>query len=119
MAPLALFLFTFQRKMAKLDGVGLGYSYHLPSGGWALKIRSVLSQFSDLFSEFDKYIAPAYHHDRCERLARGHAHSTFSYFLYLKIGLYEVVLDAQTGICHGVHCIFRLFRSRTLYRSGR
>ncbi|XP_044262247.1 transmembrane protein 181 [Tribolium madens] len=53
--------------MAKLDGVGLGYSYHLPSGGWLLKIRNVLSQFSDLFSEFDKYIAPAYHHDRCER----------------------------------------------------
>ncbi|XP_076297596.1 transmembrane protein 181-like isoform X2 [Lasioglossum baleicum] len=23
--------------------------------------------FSDLFSEFNKYIAPAYHHDRCER----------------------------------------------------
>lgn len=56
--------------MAKLDGVGLGYSYHLPSGGWLLKIRNVLSQFSDLFSEFDKYIAPAYHHDRCERLVK-------------------------------------------------
>lgn len=53
--------------MAKIDGTGLGYSYHLPSGGWSLKIRNVLSQFSDLFSEFNRYIAPAYHHDRCER----------------------------------------------------
>ncbi|KAG1671101.1 Transmembrane protein 181 [Nymphon striatum] len=31
------------------------------------KLRSTLSQFSDVFSEFGKYIAPAYHHDRCER----------------------------------------------------
>lgn len=53
--------------MAKIDGAGLGYSYHLPSAGWGLKIRSTLSQFSDLFSEFNRYIAPAYHHDRCER----------------------------------------------------
>ncbi|XP_076173584.1 transmembrane protein 181 [Ptiloglossa arizonensis] len=50
-----------------MDGPGLGYSYHLPSAGWNLKVRNVLSQFSDLFSEFNKYIAPAYHHDRCER----------------------------------------------------
>ncbi|XP_029042905.1 transmembrane protein 181 [Osmia bicornis bicornis] len=51
----------------KMDGPGLGYSYHLPSAGWNLRVRNVLSQFSDLFSEFNKYIAPAYHHDRCER----------------------------------------------------
>lgn len=57
----------FTKKMAKLDGVGLGYSYHLPTAGWSLRIRNALSQFSDLFSEFNKYIAPAYHHDRCER----------------------------------------------------
>lgn len=64
--------------MAKLDGVGLGYSYHLPSGGWALRVRNALSQFSDLFSEFDKYIAPAYHHDRCERY--NFIHYTLSLF---------------------------------------
>lgn len=51
----------------KMDGPGLGYSYQLPSAGWNLRVRNVLSQFSDLFSEFNKYIAPAYHHDRCER----------------------------------------------------
>ena len=51
----------------KIDGMGLGYSYHLPSGGLCLKFRNVLAQFSDIFSEFNKYIAPAYHHDRCER----------------------------------------------------
>ncbi|XP_076258872.1 transmembrane protein 181 [Rhynchophorus ferrugineus] len=45
----------------------LGYAYHLPAGGLTVKIRNALSQFSDIFSEFDKYIAPAYHHDRCER----------------------------------------------------
>lgn len=50
-----------------MDGPGLGYSYQLPSTGWNLRVRNVLSQFSDLFSEFNKYIAPAYHHDRCER----------------------------------------------------
>lgn len=49
------------------DEPTLGYSYHLPSGGFVLKIRNALAQFSDLFSEFNKYIAPAYHHDRCER----------------------------------------------------
>ncbi|XP_012283820.1 transmembrane protein 181 [Orussus abietinus] len=53
--------------MGKLDGASLGYSYHLPSAGWNLRVRNALSQFSDLFSEFNKYIAPAYHHDRCER----------------------------------------------------
>ncbi|KAM3958536.1 transmembrane protein 181 [Aphomia sociella] len=50
-----------------MDSANVGYSYHLPSGGWNYKIRNTLSQFSDLFSEFNKYIAPAYHHDRCER----------------------------------------------------
>lgn len=49
------------------DTSGLGYSYHLPTGGLLLRIRNTLSQFSDIFSEFNKYIAPAYHHDRCER----------------------------------------------------
>ncbi|GLV41173.1 uncharacterized protein CBL_04697 [Carabus blaptoides fortunei] len=53
--------------MVKLDGVGLGYSYHLPTAGWSLRIRNALTQFSDLFSEFNRYIAPAYYHDRCER----------------------------------------------------
>lgn len=45
------------------------YSYHLPTGGLILRVRNFLSQFSDLFSEFNKYIAPAFHHDRCERSA--------------------------------------------------
>ncbi|KXJ79321.1 hypothetical protein RP20_CCG001258 [Aedes albopictus] len=48
------------------DTSGLGYSYVTP-GGMFLRLRNSLSQFSDLFSEFNKYIAPAYHHDRCER----------------------------------------------------
>lgn len=52
---------------APTDTSGLGYAYSLPSGGLFTRIRSSLSSFSDLFSEFNKYIAPAYHHDRCER----------------------------------------------------
>uniref|UniRef100_A0A6P7FJ98 Transmembrane protein 181-like n=1 Tax=Diabrotica virgifera virgifera TaxID=50390 RepID=A0A6P7FJ98_DIAVI len=52
---------------SRADNTTFGYTYHLPAGGWAAKIRNALSQFSDIFSEFDKYIAPAYHHDRCER----------------------------------------------------
>lgn len=51
----------------KPDGLGLGYSYEFPSAGVGLRIKNALSQFSDLFSEFNRYIAPAYHHDRCER----------------------------------------------------
>lgn len=55
--------------MAKMpqDPSGLGYAYHLPSGGILLRIRNTLSQFSDLFSEFNKFITPAPYHDRCER----------------------------------------------------
>lgn len=52
---------------AAADTSGLGYAYHLPTGGWLLRIRNTLSQFSDVFSEFNRFIAPAYHHDRCER----------------------------------------------------
>lgn len=45
-----------------------GYSYRSgSSAGWPARVRSVLVQFSDYFSEFNRYIAPAYHHDRCER----------------------------------------------------
>lgn len=50
-----------------MDNQNIGYAYHLPTGGFLLKCRNALSQFSDIFSEFNKYIAPAYHHDRCER----------------------------------------------------
>lgn len=52
--------------MAKIP-TNAEYSYFVPTGGLILRIRNFLSQFSDLFSEFNKYIAPAYHHDRCER----------------------------------------------------
>ncbi|KAL5282824.1 TMEM181 family protein [Megaselia abdita] len=58
-----------REKMAKgpSDPSGLGHFYQLPPGGLCLRLKNFLSQFSDLFSEFNKYIAPAYHHDRCER----------------------------------------------------
>ncbi|KAI5749898.1 hypothetical protein M8J76_011258 [Diaphorina citri] len=50
-----------------MEGVTFGYAYQLPSGGCVMRIRNMLSQFSDVFSEFNRYLAPAYHHDRCER----------------------------------------------------
>ncbi|XP_053397085.1 transmembrane protein 181-like [Mercenaria mercenaria] len=34
---------------------------------WGNNARAFLSQFSDVFSAFGKYIAPSYKHDRCER----------------------------------------------------
>ncbi|XP_070568299.1 transmembrane protein 181-like isoform X4 [Ptychodera flava] len=44
----------------------LGYtSYHSPS--WIAKLRSALLQFTGLFSAFESYIAPQYHHDRVYR----------------------------------------------------
>lgn len=48
-------------------GGGLGYAYHLPAGGLLMRVRRSLAQFTDLFSEFSRFLAPAYHHDRCER----------------------------------------------------
>lgn len=79
----------------KMGSPNLGYSYHLPSAGWNLKVRNALSQCSDIFSEFNKYIAPAYHHDRCERYLfftcvtlfittkSCNERNTISYFLYV------------------------------------
>ncbi|XP_034244090.1 transmembrane protein 181 [Thrips palmi] len=49
------------------QAANIGYAYRTPSSGWAARVRHVLVQFSDYFSEFNRYIAPAYHHDRCER----------------------------------------------------
>lgn len=46
----------------------LGYaktSVHTPR--WTLRIRNYLAEFSDFFSEFTRYIAPTYRHDRCDR----------------------------------------------------
>ncbi|XP_022290113.2 transmembrane protein 181-like isoform X1 [Crassostrea virginica] len=34
---------------------------------WSNNVRAFLSQFSDVFSAFARYISPTYHHDRCER----------------------------------------------------
>lgn len=52
------------------QAANIGYAYRTPSSGWGARVRHVLVQFSDYFSEFNRYIAPAYHHDRCERYVR-------------------------------------------------
>lgn len=44
--------------------------YYFNSAFLKMKLRSACNQFSDLFSEFSKFIAPTYYHDRCERLFR-------------------------------------------------
>lgn len=46
---------------------GSDTSYNLPTGNCLAMVRNVVSQFNDLFSDFNRYISPAYHHDRCER----------------------------------------------------
>ena len=43
----------------------LGYTFQEPS--WTIKVRNCLAQCSDVFSEYGPFIAPTYHHDRCER----------------------------------------------------
>lgn len=44
-----------------------GFNPMFPARTWKLKMRSMFSQFGDMFSEFGKNIAPTYYHDRCER----------------------------------------------------
>lgn len=74
------------------DEPTLGYSYHLPSGGFGLKIRNALAQFSDLFSEFNKYIAPAYHHDRCERSVQMRMYSLHKReFVLVFMGMFAMI----------------------------
>ncbi|XP_066968307.1 transmembrane protein 181 [Macrobrachium rosenbergii] len=48
-------------------GDNFGYTYHTPRASFVFKMRQILSHVCDIFSEFSKFIAPAYHHDRCER----------------------------------------------------
>ena len=47
------------------DMEAIGTTVHTP--GWTIRVRSMLAEFSDCFSEFGTYIAPSYRHDRCER----------------------------------------------------
>ena len=44
---------------------GIDYGVETPLS--ALSCKSCLGQFCDIFSEFGTYLAPTYHHDRCER----------------------------------------------------
>lgn len=47
--------------------VNFGYNYQLPTSSALLSLKNYMCQFTDLFSEFNTNIAPAHHHDRCER----------------------------------------------------
>lgn len=48
-------------------GSALGYSYYFPKGGFTRLKSMCPMKCCDLFGVFDRYLAPAYHHDRCER----------------------------------------------------
>ncbi|KAA0194573.1 hypothetical protein HAZT_HAZT000905 [Hyalella azteca] len=41
--------------------------YNTPRASLIFRIRQAVSHITDLYSEFSRFIAPAYHHDRCER----------------------------------------------------
>ncbi|ELU00224.1 hypothetical protein CAPTEDRAFT_100629 [Capitella teleta] len=45
----------------------LGYSTAVHSPSWTVRLRSFLTEFSDIFSDVGRHIAPTYRHDRCER----------------------------------------------------
>lgn len=78
---------------APSDPSGLGHFYQLPPGGFCLRLKHFLSQFSDLFSEFNKYIAPAYHHDRCERSVHMRLYSMHKQeFVVVLIGFFTCFL---------------------------
>ena len=43
-----------------------GFSFH-GEGAAGGGLRGLLGHVGDLFSQFSRHLAPAYHHDRCER----------------------------------------------------
>ena len=44
-----------------------GIDYGVEAPMWSMSLKSCVSQFCGVFSEFGTYLAPTYHHDRCER----------------------------------------------------
>nr|CAG4651694.1 EOG090X03I5 [Triops cancriformis] len=52
-----------------MEGDAFGYKFQTPAGLHKVlsEARNASSQCCDLFGEFSRYVAPAYHHDRCER----------------------------------------------------
>lgn len=50
------------------SGNTLGYSYYMPQGGIPNRLKKMFDfNCCELFGVFNRYLAPAYHHDRCER----------------------------------------------------
>lgn len=45
----------------------IGYAYHTPRANFIFRVRQITSHINEIFSKFSRYIAPAVHHDRCER----------------------------------------------------
>ncbi|RVE44191.1 hypothetical protein evm_011146 [Chilo suppressalis] len=110
--------------MGTMDSANVGYSYHLPSGGWNYKIRNTLSQFSDLFSEFNKYIAPAYHHDRCERSVQMRIYSMhkgefvmvfIAFFACFGLGVFIGLAGPSPTMTTSVSALTLLSNASTIY----
>ncbi|XP_046655342.1 transmembrane protein 181-like [Daphnia pulicaria] len=59
------------------------------------KARNQMSQFCDLCSEFSRFIAPAYHHDRCERSVQMRLYSMHK----REFGLVFLAFFACFGMC--------------------
>lgn len=98
----------------------VNYTYPLPTSGLNIRIRNTLSQFSDIFSEFNKYIAPAYHHDRCERFCTLFTVCNFIFAsITLQISANEIVHYAQKGICDGHDWILLLLWFGVFHRLSR
>ena len=51
----------------KMDDGAFHRGFGSTLGHSVSRVRSQLAQICDLCSEFSRHIAPAYHHDRCER----------------------------------------------------
>lgn len=75
--------------MVNNENAGYEYAYFFPAGGLKSRIRGVLYRFSEAFSEFSKYIVPAYHHDRCERYHYFLRYYTYNYLIKHLLDLFR------------------------------
>ena len=48
-------------------GDNFHHGYHTPRASLLFRLSQLGSHVTDVCSEFSRFIAPAYHHDRCER----------------------------------------------------
>ncbi|KAF2350174.1 hypothetical protein FHG87_019072, partial [Trinorchestia longiramus] len=70
-------------------------SYNTPRASFIFRVRQAASHVTDLYSEFSRFIAPAYHHDRCERSVQMKLYSLSKREFFLTfMGFFSVL-----GVC--------------------